>query len=45
MRPIVYAYRVATNNEDDELAVAQLNELMVNKGFELFTEGIPGCVL
>jgi len=45
MRPIVDAYRVATNHEDDKVNITRLSELMVNKGLELFTEGIPGCVL
>jgi len=45
LRPIVDAYRVATAEEDDELAVSRLAELIVNKGIELATENIPGCVL
>ena len=45
LRPIVDAYRVATAKEDDELAVTRLAELIANKGVELATENIPGCVL
>jgi len=45
IRPIVDAYRVATNHEDDEVNITRLSELVANKGIELFTEGIPGCVL
>ena len=45
LRPIVDAYRVAAAEEDDELAVTRLAELIINKGIELATENIPGCVL
>jgi len=39
------AYRVSTNHEDEEAAVDPLTEMIVNKGVELATESIPGCVL
>ena len=45
LRPAVDAYRVSTNHEDDEATVDSLNEMMFNKGIELATESIPGCVL
>jgi len=45
LRPIVDAYRISNNSEDDELLVPILTELFVNKGIELATENIPGCVL
>jgi len=45
LRPAVDAYRVSTNHEDDEVTVDQLTELCLNKGTEMGTESIPGCVL
>ena len=45
LRPVVDAYRISTNHEDDELMVDQLSELSFNKMGEMGTESIPGCVL
>jgi len=45
LRPIVDAYRVSTNHEDEEATVDQLSELCFNKTVEMGTESIPGCVL
>jgi len=43
--PAVDAYRVSTNHEDEDATVDSLNEMVANKGIELATENIPGCVL
>ena len=45
LRPPVDAYRVSTNQIDDEIAIGVLEEMMYNKGAELGCESIPGCVL
>ena len=45
LRPVVDAYRVSTNHEDDDAMVDQLTELSFNKMGEMGTESIPGCVL
>jgi len=45
LRPVVDAYRVSTSDKDDELAVSRLSELIANRGIELATESIPGCVI
>jgi len=45
LRPIVDAYRISTNHEDDELMVDQLTELSFNKMGEMGAESIHGCVL
>jgi len=45
LRPAVDAYRVSTNDNDDETAVDRLSELIVNKIIKLGSESIPGCVL
>jgi len=45
LRPAVDAYRVSTNHEDDDATIDQLAELCLNKGTEMGTESIPGCVL
>ena len=45
LRPAVDAYRVSTNHEDNDSAIDSLSEMLVNKGVELATESIPGCVL
>ena len=45
LRPAVDAYRVSTNHEDSETTTDSLSELIYNKGIELATESIPGCVL
>jgi len=44
-RPIVDAYRVSTNQEDEDTTFDCLTEMLINKGIELATESIPGCVL
>ena len=45
LRPAVDTYRVSTNHEDDGANFNSLNEMVMNKGIELATESIPGCVL
>jgi len=45
LRPAVDAYRVATNHVDKDLMCDPLGEMVCNKGAELFSESIPGCVL
>ena len=45
LRPAVDAYRVSTIHEDDGTTIDPLSEMMLNKGTELATESIPGCVL
>jgi len=45
LRPAFDAYRVSTNHHDDEETVDSLQEMICNKGIELATESIPGCVL
>ena len=45
LRPVVDAYRVSTNHEDEEANFDSLAEMIANKGIELATESIPGCVL
>jgi len=45
LRPAVDAYRVATNHIDKDLIFDPLTEMVCNKGAELFSESIPGCVL
>ena len=45
LRPAVDAYRVSTNYVDKHSAINSFDMLMVNKGIELATESIPGCVL
>ena len=45
LRPALDAYRVSTNHEDSEATVDSLSEMIVNKGIELATESIPGCVV
>jgi len=45
LRPPIDAYRVSTNQIDDENAVGVLAEMMYNKGAELGCESIPGCIL
>jgi len=45
LRPAVDAYRVSTNQKDNETAVGSLIELAANKMTEMTTESIPGCVL
>ena len=45
LRPIVDAYRISVNLEDNMVAWNPLAEMMVNKSIELGTESIWGCVL
>jgi len=45
LRPVVDAYRVSTNHEDEEASIDHLAEVLINKGIELGCESIPGCVL
>ena len=45
MRPFVDAWRVYKKHKDSEATVNPLVEMIVNKGIELATESIPGCVL
>ena len=45
LRPFVDCYRVSTNLKDEEKVLGAVDEMMVNKGIELATETIPGCVL
>jgi len=45
LRPAVDAYRVSTNHEDEGAMFDSLSEMILNKGVELATESIPGCVL
>jgi len=45
LRPAVDAYRVSTNHEDNEAAYDSLTDMIMNKGIELATESIPGCML
>jgi len=45
LRPIVDAYRVSTNQEDEETTFENMEEMIINKCSELATESIPGCVL
>ena len=44
LRPIVDAYRLTTNHDDDT-TVDTMTEFCMNKGIELASESIPGCVL
>ena len=45
LRPAVDAYRISTNQENDELTMDSLSEMICNKGSELAFESIPGCIL
>jgi len=45
LRPAVDAYRVSTCHEDEDIATDTLSEMVINKGIELATESIPGCIL
>ena len=45
LRPFVDCYRVKVNAKDEEKALGAVDEMFVNKGIELATETIPGCVL
>jgi len=45
-RPIVDAYRITTNTGGDETnSFSSLQEMVMNKGCELATESICGCIL
>ena len=44
LRPAVDAYRVSTNHEDESTFGNTLAEMICNKGAELATESIPGCI-
>ena len=45
LRPFVDAWRVHNKHEDSETILEPLQEMILNKGTELATESIPGCVL
>jgi len=45
LRPVVDAYRVSSNFEDDAVTWTAMFEMIANKAIELTTESIPGCVL
>jgi len=45
LRPVLDAYRVSTNHEDDEATVDTMSQMMMCKAYELSAESIPGCVL
>jgi len=45
IRPFVDAWRVHNKHEDSETTFDLLSEMILNKGIELATESIPGCVL
>jgi len=45
LRPIVDAYRVSINHEDDEATASMLTFMVTNKYVELATESVPACVL
>ena len=45
LRPAVDAYRISTNQENDELTIDSFSEMMINKCSELAFESIPGCIL
>ena len=46
LRPLVDAYRLSKNEDDDnEKPLDQLSELIANKGVEMAAEGVPGCIL
>ena len=45
LRPFVDAWRVHNKHEDSETTTDPLAEMIMNKGIELATESIPGCVL
>jgi len=45
LRPFVDAWRVHNKHDDSETTVNPLTEMLWNKGIELATESIPGCVL
>jgi len=45
LRPFIDAWRVHNKHEDSETTVNPLAAMIMNKGIELATESIPGCVL
>jgi len=45
LRPFVDAWRVHNKHDDAETNLEPLQEMGINKGIELATESIPGCVL
>ena len=45
MRPFVDAWRVHKKHDDSETMTDPLAAMIMNKGIELATESIPGCVL
>jgi len=45
LRPFVDCHRVRANVKDNTKVLGAVEEMMVNKGIELATETIPGCVL
>ena len=45
LRPFVDAWRVHNKHDDSDTTLKSIQEVMMNKGIELATESIPGCVL
>jgi len=45
MRPFVDAWRVHNKHDDSETNLDPLHTMLMNKGIELASESIPGCVL
>ena len=45
LRPFVDCYRVHVGHVDEEDTFSALSMMYFNKGIEVATEGIPGCVL
>jgi hypothetical protein len=45
LRPFVDAWRVHNKHDDSETMTDPLRIMIMNKGTELATESIPGCVL
>jgi len=44
LRPVVDAYRVSTNHDDEEATWSNLFVMVMNKVIKLTTESIPGCI-
>jgi len=45
LRPAVDAYRLSSNQDDDDVTIGRLEEMIGNKMIELATEAIPACIL